>query len=128
MTRLECSVKYRVFQPTEDFRSECPFVLITSQGVHTHPIPLPTRTPPTVRAQIFQLFDNLAEDLPDLTPRRLLRHPILKGFLVSKFPLIVRPTLSDLHISLANRSHLKAYIKQAKEFHCPFGTGWKGML
>ncbi|KAJ6578506.1 hypothetical protein B0H19DRAFT_1062987 [Mycena capillaripes] len=128
MTRLDCQVKFRVFQPVEDFRHECPFVLITSQGVHTHPIPLPTKTPPAVRAQIFQLFDTLAEDIPDLTPRRMLRHPLVKSFLAAKFPAMVKPSLSDLHISLANRSHLKAYIKQAKEFHCPFGTGWQGIV
>ncbi|KAJ7764293.1 hypothetical protein B0H16DRAFT_1799720 [Mycena metata] len=128
MIRLECSVKFRVFQPLEEFRHECPYILITSFGSHTHPIPLPTKTPPFIRTQLFHLFDTLAEDLPDITPRRFLRHPILKSFLASKFTHIPKPTLSDLHISLANRSHLKAYIKQAKEFHCPFGTGWQGVV
>jgi hypothetical protein len=27
---------------------------------------------------------------------------------------------------LANRFRIKAYIKQIKEIHCPFGTGWEG--
>lgn len=128
MTRLECEVKFRVFQPLEEYRQDCPFVLITSAGAHTHPIPLPTKTPPAIRSQIFQLFDNMAEDLPDLTPRRFQRHPIVKTFLAGKFPMLINPSLSDLHVSLANRSHLKAYIKQAKEFHCPFGTDWQGSL
>ncbi|KAJ7506100.1 hypothetical protein B0H11DRAFT_1707331 [Mycena galericulata] len=128
MQRLECDVKFRVFQPLEEFREACPFVLITSAGAHTHPVPLPTKTPPAVRSEIFQLLDNLAEDLPDMTPRAFQRHPIVKSMLSSKFPSIVNPTLSDLHVSLANRSHLKAYIKQAKELHCPFGTDWNGVL
>ncbi|KAJ7842139.1 hypothetical protein B0H14DRAFT_2359784, partial [Mycena olivaceomarginata] len=58
--------------------------------------------------------------------RRFLRHPILKTFLATKFPHNPLPTLSHLHISLANRSRIKSYIKQIKELHCPFGTGWQG--
>jgi hypothetical protein len=57
------------------------------------------------------------------TPRRFIRHPIVQSFLTSKFPFFVCPTLADWHISLSNRSHIKAYIKQAVEGHCPFGTG-----
>ncbi|KAJ7763443.1 hypothetical protein B0H16DRAFT_1718672 [Mycena metata] len=128
MVRLECKVKFRMFQPLEQFRRDCPFILITSSGSHTHPIPLPTKTPPAVRSQVFQLLETLEEDIPDMTPRRFLRSPVVKAFLSSTFPHAANPTLTDLHISLGNRSHLKAYIKQAKEFHCPFGTGWNGIV
>lgn len=38
------------------------------------------------------------------------------------------PTLSDLHVSLANRAHLGAYIEKSKETHFPAGTGWEGMF
>jgi hypothetical protein len=127
MQRLGCSVKFRVIEPLEEFRADCPYILVTSCGHHTHPIPLPTKTPPTVRTQIFRLLEDLAEDIPDITPRRFLRHPILKTFLKLKFPRISQPTLSDLHISLANRSHIKVYIKQIKEIHCPFGPGWESV-
>jgi hypothetical protein len=41
-------------------------------------------------------------------------------------PKITIPLLSDLHISLANRSHLKAYIRRARQDSFPEGTGWKG--
>ena len=126
MKRLECSVRFRVYEPLEEFRADCPYILITSFGAHSHPIPLPTKTPPTVRTQIFELLEELSEDLPDITPRRFLRHPLVRSFLASKFPQIPRPTLSDLHISLSNRSHVKAYIKQVKDIHCPLGTGWRG--
>ncbi|KAJ6528892.1 hypothetical protein B0H19DRAFT_1083230 [Mycena capillaripes] len=49
MQRLECSVKFRVFEPLEEYRHACPYILITSSGLHTHPIPLPTKTPPAIR-------------------------------------------------------------------------------
>ncbi|KAJ6456641.1 hypothetical protein C8R47DRAFT_1165259 [Mycena vitilis] len=127
MQRLKCSVKFRVFEPHNEYRTICPYILITSSGRHTHPIPLPTRTPPTIRTQILRLLEDLGEDIPDITPRRFLRHPIVKTFLANKFPHIPHPTLSHLHVSLANRSHIKAYIKQIKEIHCPSGTGWEAI-
>ncbi|KAJ7803088.1 hypothetical protein B0H14DRAFT_2184709, partial [Mycena olivaceomarginata] len=58
--------------------------------------------------------------------RRFLRNPIVKSYLAAKFPLILAPTLSDVHISLANRSHLKAYIDQVRKALFPHGTDWKG--
>lgn len=128
MKRLECTVKFRVVEPLEEYRTECPYVLITSFGQHTHPIPLPTKTPPAIRSRIFQLLEELGDDIADITPRRFLRHPILKAFLATEFPHTPQPTLSHLHISLANRSRIKAYIKQIKEIHCPAGTGWEGKL
>ncbi|KAF7378194.1 hypothetical protein MSAN_00244000 [Mycena sanguinolenta] len=70
----------------------------------------------------------MVDDLADLTPRRFLRHPILKSFLRQELPHLVNPTLADWHVSLANREHVKSYIKQAQEVHYPFGTGWKGVI
>ncbi|KAJ3709702.1 hypothetical protein C8R42DRAFT_598164, partial [Lentinula raphanica] len=60
--------------------------------------------------------------------RRFLRHPILQSFLSTRYPMLRNPMLSDLHISLSNRSHLKVYIEHAKNTHFPEGTGWKGTL
>lgn len=74
----------------------------------------------------MNLLETLAEDLPDITPRRFLRHPIVKSYLAATFPTIRAPMLSDLHTSLANRSHLNAYISQVKQKCFPFGTEWQG--
>lgn len=81
-----------------------------------------------VRTQVFRLLEELGDDIADMTPRRFLRHPIVKAFLTKKFPHTPQPTLSHLHISLANRSRIKAYIKQIKDIYCPMGTGWDGEL
>ncbi|KAK1224976.1 hypothetical protein PQX77_012125 [Marasmius sp. AFHP31] len=51
-----------------------------------------------------------------------------KAYLLQRFPLLRSPTLSDLHISLTNRSHLKVYIDAIKKECFPEGTGWKGLL
>ncbi|KAJ7218166.1 hypothetical protein C8J57DRAFT_1095711, partial [Mycena rebaudengoi] len=128
MLHLSCHSKFRVFTPLPSYRRACPFVLIVTKGEHPHPVPLPTKTPPSIRNELMVLLENLGPDLPDLTPRRLLRHPILKTFLATKFPSIICPTLSDWHVSLANRDHLKAYILHALELHFPFGTDWMGMI
>ncbi|KAJ7838385.1 hypothetical protein B0H14DRAFT_3700171 [Mycena olivaceomarginata] len=125
MERLPCSVRFRVIEPLDEYRVDCPYILITSSGPHTHSIPFPSKTPPVIRAKVFELLEALGDDIPDITPRRFLRHPIVKSFLTAKFPHNPQPTLSHLHISLANRSKIKAYIKRIKEIHCPFGTTWK---
>lgn len=126
MTRLKCSSKFRVFEPKEENRTVCPFVLIVASGAHPHPVPLPTKTPPKIRDKVMKILGTLAEDLPDMTPRRFIRHPIVRSFLATKFPLLICPTLADWHVSLSNRSHIKSYIKLAIEGNFPFGTGWNG--
>lgn len=129
MCLLSCKTKFRIFEPCEDYRDACPYILVTICGKHPHPIPLPQKTPPAVRSKIFQLLERLDEDLPDLTPRKFLRHPIVKSYLRECFPDPLRiPTLIDLHVSLANRAHLDSYITQAKATHFPAGTGWEGQL
>ncbi|KAJ7117533.1 hypothetical protein C8R44DRAFT_626720 [Mycena epipterygia] len=129
MTHLTCTSRFRVFEPIPEDRLACPYILLVARGPHTHPIPLPTKTPPKVRSEILALLTDLGEDLPDITPRRLIRHPLVKAFLWNKFPNhSTTPTLSDWHLSLANRSHIGSYIKLSKELHYPFGTGWAGVV
>ncbi|KAJ6476574.1 hypothetical protein DFH09DRAFT_1342459 [Mycena vulgaris] len=126
LVHLPCAARYRMWVPRESARAQCPYIL-WPPGAHTHPIPFPEKTPRAVRLQLLTLLGNLREDLPDMTPRRFLRHPALKVFLYDKFPLTRFPTLSDLHPSLANRSHLASYIQRVKESNFPVGTGWKAV-
>jgi hypothetical protein len=128
MEHLPCKSRIRVYEPFEDFRAACPHVLVVCHGEHAHPIPLPIKTPPIIRAEVMQLLRHLDHDLPDLTPRRFLRHPIVCAYLRQSLPDILYPNLSDLHPSLANRQHIEAYIRQAKDEWFPHGTGWEGMF
>lgn len=127
MVRTGCSCKFRVYEPFPEYRARCPKVLVVCKGQHTHPIPLPTKTPAKVRHQLGRLLLDLDYDLPDLTPRRLLRHPALQAFLRSSLPDVPNPILGDLHTSLANKDHIRAYITDAKNEGFPAGTGWSGM-
>lgn len=126
MTHLPCQSLVRVYEPLEGYRVKCPKILVVCYGEHSHPIPLPSKTPPTVRAGILKLLQTLDHDLPDLTPRHLLRHSAVSSYLPQHFPDIQEPTLSDVHVSLANKEHLRTFITQAKELYCPLGTGWEG--
>lgn len=119
---------FREYQPTEEFRRACPYVLVVCQGPHSHPIPLPEKTPSGVKTELVELIAKLDIDMADLTPRKFLRHPIVKSYLATRFPLIRNPMLSDLHLSLSNRSHLRVYIDAMKKRHFPLGTGWKGSV
>jgi hypothetical protein len=126
MAHLSCRCTFRCFEPLEEYRRTCPKILVVCRGGHTHPIPLPTKTPPAIKAELFALLKCLDTDLPDLTARRFLRHPATAGYLRKRLPEIDNPNLADLHISLANREHMKLYILQAQQQCFPFGTGWKG--
>ncbi|KAJ7312830.1 hypothetical protein DFH08DRAFT_717029, partial [Mycena albidolilacea] len=101
MCRIDCHVKFRAWIPVN--RSECPYILITSEGVHKHPIPLPEKTPQAVRSQLLTLLQNLRQDLLDMTACRFLQHPAIKSYL-----------------------YTTAYIASAKKEHFPHGTDWKG--
>jgi len=123
---IPCRARFRTFEPLPEYRSVCPYVLVVASGAHSHPIPLPIKTPPIIRDQIFDLLKSLGGDLADMTPRRFLRHATAQSFLRQRLPAIVVPVLSDFHISLANKSHVRAYIRQARKASFPEGTGWKG--
>ncbi|KII92936.1 hypothetical protein PLICRDRAFT_103444 [Plicaturopsis crispa FD-325 SS-3] len=109
LEHLPCKSIYRLYEPIAEWRKDCPRVLLTAHGVHTHPVPLPRKTPPTIRSELFALFRDMDGDLPDLTPRRFLRHPILKTYLSKRLPEVYLPT-------------------PIKDELFPSGTGWKGLL
>ncbi|KZP03615.1 hypothetical protein FIBSPDRAFT_768689, partial [Athelia psychrophila] len=128
MVHLQCQSTFRCFEPLEGYRAACPRVLIVCRYSHTHPIPLPTKTPPSIRQQVFSLLSSIEQDLPDLTSRRFLRHSVTRAYLHDHFPTTPSPSLADLHISLANRAHVNTYIVQVQNRCFPLGTGWKGLV
>ncbi|KAH9483415.1 hypothetical protein JR316_0002881 [Psilocybe cubensis] len=129
LIHLPCKVTVRTYEPvSDDDLKRCPQILMVVRGVHRHPIPIPTKTPPSILRSILQLLQQMGDSLPDLTPRRLLRHPLMKSFLHQRLPHIPTPMLLDLHPSLSNREHLRVYIEKVKNEKYPMGTGWEGLL
>lgn len=127
LDRMHCQSKFRVFEPLESHRARCPRILVICHGDHPHPIPLPSRTPVHIQKLLLQLLESIKSDLPDLTPRRFLRHSSTQSFLKTMLPHHSCPTLLNLHPSLANKDHLRTFILKSQEVHFPEGTGWEGM-
>jgi hypothetical protein len=116
MIRLTCETKFRIHEPLEEYRASCPYILITVAGEHPHPIPFPQRTPPPIRSDILRLLDSFGEELLELTPSKFREHPLVDAFLRQRFPdRRCTSSLGDLHVSLANRSHIVTYINEAKK-------------
>ncbi|KAF7294020.1 hypothetical protein MKEN_01448100 [Mycena kentingensis (nom. inval.)] len=128
MVKSCCRCRFTMYEPLEEYRDECPWILVVCRGSHPHPVPLPTKTPPILRDAIFKLLLSIDYDLPDLTPRRLLRHATTVAFLKRELPHLDNPMLVDLHPSLGNRDHIRAYIVQVQKDVFPRGTGWDGLL
>ena len=126
MISISCKSQFRIYQPVPECRQACPKVLVVCTGAHSHPVPLPVKTPSSVHSKIFELLQNMNHDLPNMTSCCFLQHPTVIQFLAGQFPNIASPSLSDLHVSLANRDHLQSYIQNAKKSAFPFGTGWQG--
>ena len=128
---LKCQSIFWTYEPLEEYCKDCPQILVICFGIHSHLIPLPMKTPSSIHIEIFELLKSLdldLPDLPDLTPWCLLHHSVAQTFLQCWLPHLSSPTFANLHISLANREHLKAYIIQVQEQTFPWGTGWEGKL
>ncbi|OSX56007.1 hypothetical protein POSPLADRAFT_1161553, partial [Postia placenta MAD-698-R-SB12] len=107
MLPIPCKSRLQVFEPLPEYRDTCPYVLVVCTHEHSHPVPLPTKTPAHIRKIIFDLLVSVGQELPDLTPRRFLRHSVVQAQLRDLLP--------------------HSYIKQAKNLHFPDGTGWNGL-
>ncbi len=128
MSTVHCESKITAYIPLSEYRHACPKVLVICHSPHSHPIPLPATTPDPLKRQIAQTLSAMDQDLPDLTPRRLLRHPLFRTFLKKSLPDIPHPMATDLHPSLANLDHLASLINMAIKHQFPQGTGWEGTI
>ncbi|KAF8990805.1 hypothetical protein BDZ89DRAFT_1173479 [Hymenopellis radicata] len=128
MIKLPCKVTFRVYEPFPEYQSEFPYTLIVVRGTHYHPVPLPQKTPPLIRGHIMEILNSMGNDIADMTVRRFLQNPLVHSYIREVLPDHPSPILSDVHVSLANRSHLRAYIKQVKVLKFPHGTGWAGAI
>ena len=131
MNRLTCETKFRIHEPLEEYRASCPYILITVAGEHPHPIPFPQRTPPPIRSEILRLLDSFGDELLEMTSSKFREHPLVDAFLRQRFPdRRCTPSLSDLHVSLANRSHIVTFINEAKKKRLSYRTigNGKGLL
>ncbi len=128
MLHSPCESKFAIYIPEVQHRASCPKVLVVCHSPHAHPIPIPSTTPEPIKHMLRTLLLGIGPELPDLTPRRLLRLPLLRSFLQISLPGIDNPMLTDLHPSLANLDHVKALVDQTAKSQYPKGTGWDGKV
>ncbi|KAL0059883.1 hypothetical protein AAF712_013365 [Marasmius tenuissimus] len=126
LVSIPCQSTFEVYEPEELFRFQCPKILVVCRRAHTHPIPIPTKTPKQIREDLHELFLKMG-DLANLTTRRFLRSDAARMFLEGKLPGATNPTFIDLHPSLNNRDHIQSMINQAQSKVYPKGTGWEGV-
>ncbi|PBK69410.1 hypothetical protein ARMSODRAFT_1018827 [Armillaria solidipes] len=127
MMQLRCNAKFTAYIPYPEYRQECPHTLVVCHSSHHHPIPLPSTMPEPIRQSLKTMLLSLEQDLPDMTPRRLLRHPLFRSYLVAQLPHTPQPMATDLHPSLANLDHIDAIINNAISSQYTKGTGWEGI-
>lgn len=124
----DCSAGFDVYVP-HDLHT-CPQVVLICRHPHSHPPPLPVKTPPILVAVFKSLLCTLDWKLADATPRRIiLDSAFISGLRKHLGWTGVRdPVLSDLHPSLGNIDHVRRYINGLRAEHFPDGTGLPGEL
>ncbi|CAB4389887.1 unnamed protein product [Rhizophagus irregularis] len=94
----------------------CPFVILISKGIHTHPPPPPNQVPVTIHTRLQELIHQANNDNADVTPTHIITGNLIKTYFGVEY-------LSDIHASLNNTDRLRYYIdKIQKEIH-PQGQG-----
>ena len=51
---------------------KCPYVILISRGVHSHPPPPPDRVPITIRSRLQDLIRQANGDTANVTPTQIL--------------------------------------------------------
>ena len=126
MVHMGCEAHFQIFTPFKAYH-EGLHVLMACSGSHTHPVPFPTSTPAIICNVIFDLLHDMGQDLPDATPRWVLCNTTVWSQLHQLLLEVGDPLLINLHVSLANKDHLCAYIKQAKHQNFLEGTDLEGV-
>ncbi|KAF7969562.1 hypothetical protein HWV62_26919 [Athelia sp. TMB] len=121
-----CPTIYDIYVP-QDLHA-CPQVVVVSRHPHSHPPPLPVKTPGAFVELFKSLLLELDWKLADATPRRILLDSAFMAGLRRKMEWTGRrdPVLSDLHPSLGNLDHVRRYINALRAEHFPAGTGFEG--
>ncbi|PKY61969.1 hypothetical protein RhiirA4_432188 [Rhizophagus irregularis] len=119
ITQKTCGVKYFKIIP-HDIKS-CPYVILVSKGIHSHPPPPPSCVPLTIRSRLQELIHQANDNNVDATPTNIITGNLIKTYFGTDY-------LSEIHASLNNNDHLRYYVdKIQKEVH-PHGQGLLGVV
>ncbi|KAG2110340.1 uncharacterized protein F5147DRAFT_772592 [Suillus discolor] len=123
-----CAASFDIYVPEDLFA--CPRILVLCTNPHSHPPPLPVKTPPPLIDVFHKLVSLMKWKLADATPRRIyLDTAFVEGLhrvLDWQFPDGRDAMLQDLHPSLANLDHVCCLINITRSMKYPSGTGFEG--
>ncbi|KAG1727710.1 hypothetical protein EDB19DRAFT_1857471 [Suillus lakei] len=124
----KCQTTYVIYVPND--LQDCPRVLVISRNPHSHPPPMPVKTPPPILRCFESLLLHLEWKLADATPHRIM---LDSGFMDGLRRVLGwslswdhDPTLQDLHPSLGNLDLVRRRINVLRNTHFPDGTGFDG--
>jgi len=125
-----CSATFQIFVPHDI--TACSRIVILCRNPHSHPPPVPGKTPPALKGIFFDLLSLLKWKLADTTPCRIfLDTAFIEGLqqALSWDPVHYgrNVTLPDLHPSFANLDHMRRLINTMRKDYYPRGTGYDGM-
>jgi hypothetical protein len=70
IVQKKCGVKYSKIIPIDT--ENCPYIILVSKGIHSHPPPPPNHVPITIRSRLQELIHQADTDATDITPTRII--------------------------------------------------------
>ena len=126
MEKLDCQSIFWIYEPLKEYHTTCPQVLVVCSGAHTHPIPSPHKTPPTIWHTIFICCliwtkTLLILLLGNFWGTQIFNHSWRMPFPTRAFLPLATCTshclIKNTFDHILNRKKIKAF---------PEGTGWQG--
>jgi hypothetical protein len=75
MIQKTCGVKFHKLIPLD--LEKCPYVILVSKGIHSHPPPPPCRVPTGIRIRLQELIRQASSDASDITPTQIITGDLL---------------------------------------------------
>jgi hypothetical protein len=70
IVQKKCQVKFSKIVPI-DIES-CPYIILVSKGIHSHPPPPPNHVPITIRSRLQELIHQADTNTTDITPTQIM--------------------------------------------------------
>ncbi|KAG6216677.1 hypothetical protein E4U26_008084, partial [Claviceps purpurea] len=115
MIHAACGVKFWFLIPVPSVRSVCPYIIILSKGMHTHPPPPQTQIQASLLGALKRSIEASSKERHYSTGGKiswLLTHSFQE--FLRKFDA---DSLSDIHPALSNDDRIRYYIRKHKAIH-----------
>ncbi|RHZ76174.1 hypothetical protein Glove_202g111 [Diversispora epigaea] len=114
-----CNVKYSKLILLDI--KKCPYMILVSRGIHSHPPPPPNRVPITICDRLKELIHQANDNTGDVTPIRIISGNLIKTYFGTEY-------LAEVHASLNNADRLRYHVDKIQKEINPQGTGLLGVV